>query len=532
LRNINFTTTILFFLAYLGCAEAGHTLSFSSAFATFWPPSGLAIVILALKPWRDWPLLLVAMVAANITSDMIHEKTLAVSLGFCCANLLEAITGAAILRVFAPAPFRLDHWRQALLMVAPAVISTGVGGLIGAAVVCNAFNASYAATFPMWWVSDAVGVLVIGPIVLSIVSREEHLVRRTSVTQWTWFAVAMGLLCGISLYVFRFEERAMVWTTIPPLLWLAFQFEVTGVSLGVVALSLVSVICTKAGFGPFANSEAIYDRVVVSQTYLGTLSVVFLMVATTVRQRRLESQKVVESAAELRQTIELLKRSNADLEQFSFIASHDLRSPLRAVSNLARWVIEDCGDQLPESSAKNLGKLEARTQRMQRLLDGLLEYSRISSYQGVAEPIDVPQLIEEHLEKNPPPNGFEVKVEVANLSLQTDKELLGACLSHLIENGVKHHDKQQGQVTVTASEAGQFVEFVVEDDGPGVQPEFHAKIFEILQTLKPRDEVEASGLGLAIVRRVAEHCGGRVSIDQSNSRGARFRLQWPKSIKF
>jgi signal transduction histidine kinase len=101
-------------------------------------------------------------------------------------------------------------------------------------------------------------------------------------------------------------------------------------------------------------------------------------------------------------------------------------------------------------------------------------------------------------------------------------------LRNLVNNAVKHHDKQSGEVVLSAKRAGDFVEFVVRDDGPGILPEFHDKIFQLFQTLKRRDEVEGTGMGLAIVKKLVERQNCRITVhSQGNGTGTQFRFQWP-----
>ena len=105
---------------------------------------------------------------------------------------------------------------------------------------------------------------------------------------------------------------------------------------------------------------------------------------------------------------------------------------------------------------------------------------------------------------------------------------LETVLRNLINNAIKHHDRADGHVHIVAEEHDDFVEFCVIDDGPGIHPQYHERIFELFQTLKPRDQVEGSGMGLAIVKKTVENYGGSITVESTEGEGATFRFTWPK----
>jgi signal transduction histidine kinase len=101
-------------------------------------------------------------------------------------------------------------------------------------------------------------------------------------------------------------------------------------------------------------------------------------------------------------------------------------------------------------------------------------------------------------------------------------------LRNLIGNAVKHHHREDGRIVIRTRDLGDWLEFLVEDDGPGIHPMYHKRIFELFQTLHPRDQVEGSGMGLAIVKKLVESQGGIIELDSAEGKGARFRFTWPK----
>jgi PAS domain S-box-containing protein len=223
-----------------------------------------------------------------------------------------------------------------------------------------------------------------------------------------------------------------------------------------------------------------------------------------------------------------LERSNQELDRFAYIASHDLKAPLRAIDHLAHWIAEDAGEVLPESSRADLVLLQQRVGRMAELLDSLLAYSRIGRNQSEPEAIDLGCLVRDILAMLEIPDAFTVTVAADLPTLQAPKTPVDLVLRNLIGNALKHHDRADGCLAISGRDLGDRVEVMVADDGPGIAPVYHEQIFQMFQTLKPRDEVEGSGIGLALVKKTVEHYGGTIAVEAEETAGAQFRLTWPK----
>lgn len=222
-----------------------------------------------------------------------------------------------------------------------------------------------------------------------------------------------------------------------------------------------------------------------------------------------------------------LARSNRELDQFAYVASHDLKAPLRAISQLANWTIEDAGDRLPPAAQKHLEKLRGRIGRMNLLLDDLLAYSRAGRLHHAPERVDTAALVRDVVETLAPPAAFRIELPDPMPVVYTERVPLEMVLRNLIGNAIKHHNRTDGQVTIHVRQEDQRLLFTVTDNGPGIDPQFHTRIFELFQTLQPRDRVEGSGMGLAIVKRIVEYRGGRVSVESTAGQGASFHFTWP-----
>ena len=222
-----------------------------------------------------------------------------------------------------------------------------------------------------------------------------------------------------------------------------------------------------------------------------------------------------------------LARSNADLEEFAYVASHDLKAPLRAISHLVEWISEDIEVTASTETIDNLKLLRGRVVRLQSLLDGLLAYARIGKARVSYEQVDVNQVVRDVVAVLSPPPGFQIVCDGKLPLLRTHRTPILVVLQNLIANGIKHHDRDEGRITVAMKLANGVAEFRVRDDGPGIEPRFHERIFVIFQTLSSRDELESSGIGLAIVKKRVEAHGGRIWVESAPpARGTTIVFTW------
>jgi len=222
-----------------------------------------------------------------------------------------------------------------------------------------------------------------------------------------------------------------------------------------------------------------------------------------------------------------LARSNADLEEFAYVASHDLKAPLRAISHLVEWISEDIEVTASTETIDNLKLLRGRVVRLQSLLDGLLAYARIGKARVSFEQVDIGQVVRDVVAVLSPSAGFEVVCEGTLPLLRTHRTPILVVLQNLIANGLKHHDRAEGRIAIAMKLVNGVAEFRVSDDGPGIEPRFHERIFVIFQTLSSRDDVETSGIGLAIVKKRVEAHGGRIWVESAPPvRGTTIVFTW------
>jgi len=226
-----------------------------------------------------------------------------------------------------------------------------------------------------------------------------------------------------------------------------------------------------------------------------------------------------------------LAAANHELEEFAFVASHDLKAPLRVIDNCSKWIEEDLRPHLTADTLENMTLMRGRVKRMEKLLDDLLEYSKIGkkSDPRANEIIKGEELMENIIALLCPPPGFKVEIYPGFAALSLPRMPLQQILMNLIGNAIKHHDKKTGHIEIAVENLPEFYAFTVKDDGPGIAPQFHAEIFKMFQTLKPRDQVEGSGMGLAMVRKHVEAAGGTLDLVSAEGEGSIFRFTWPKT---
>ncbi len=240
------------------------------------------------------------------------------------------------------------------------------------------------------------------------------------------------------------------------------------------------------------------------------------------------AQEIFDLNIILTKTTALLEERNQELDQFTYVVSHDLKAPLRAVTNLSQWIEEDLEGQLSEEGQRHMYLLRDRVYRMENLINGLLEYSRIGRAQILPETVDVQALVAEIIDSLAPPSTFTVEVQAEMPTLRTKRLLLRQVLANLIGNAIKHHDRPDGHVWISMQEQETMWKFSVTDDGRGIVREYHEKIFGMFQMLEARGTAESTGVGLAIVKKIVESEGGTMQLESQLGEGAVFSFTWPR----
>lgn len=222
-----------------------------------------------------------------------------------------------------------------------------------------------------------------------------------------------------------------------------------------------------------------------------------------------------------------LEKKNKELDQFAYITSHDLKSPLRGINNLTEWIQEDMGENMSADSAKYFGMLRGRVHRMENLINSILKYSRAGKTLEDQEKINTRDLVFEILNNTEMPSNTAVLVDEALPMVTANKRDLKEVFNVFISNAINHNFSEEPVLNITYKHLGSKIEFCIADNGPGIAQEFHEKIFTIFQTLERRDDVENIGAGLAIGKKIVEDYGGAVTLESEPGKGAKFYFTWP-----
>lgn len=227
-----------------------------------------------------------------------------------------------------------------------------------------------------------------------------------------------------------------------------------------------------------------------------------------------------------------IAETNRDLESFAHVVSHDLKTPIRGMQDLTEFLEEDLGTYLASDEAdpevgRNLRRLRDQARKSDTLITGILDYSVVGIHDEIRSLVDGRRVVEdirESLGVRPEQLVIEGELPI----FHTGAVRFGQVLANLVGNAFKyHHDPERAVTRVRAERCGRFHRFHVVDDGPGIEPRFHERVFEAFTTLERGKRIDSSGIGLSIVRKSVELNGGEVGVDSSPGHGADFHFTWP-----
>jgi len=246
-----------------------------------------------------------------------------------------------------------------------------------------------------------------------------------------------------------------------------------------------------------------------------------LAVARDITQRKKAEQRQAE-------LVEKVESINKELKDFAYIVSHDLKAPLRGIRTLADWLTTDYVDKLDEKGREQMGLLGSRVDRMHNLIDGILTYSRVGRVEEKQVKVNLNELIPRIIDSLAPPKNITVKIENELPVVECGQTRIMQVFQNLLSNAVKYIDKPKGRIKVGCVEEAGFWKFSVADNGPGIEEKNFERIFQIFQTLSPRDEVESTGVGLTVVKKIVEMYGGKIWVESKPGQGSTFFFTLPK----
>ena len=255
----------------------------------------------------------------------------------------------------------------------------------------------------------------------------------------------------------------------------------------------------------------------------------YTKITRDVTDRKMLLDQIRQHAEELELRIAEREQTNAELEAFSYSVSHDLRAPLRAIEGFTNAFIEDFGNQVPEQGLEYLREVTGAAERMNRLVQDLLNFSRLSRIQFELSPTDLRRAVQQACRQAG--DGPHVRVEVPpGLSVIANEQTLVQVLTNLIANGMKFQRPGiDPEVVISAQRREGQVRISVRDNGIGIAPEHQERIFQVFERLHGQEEYPGTGIGLAIVKRGVQRMNGRFGLDSKLGEGSTFWVDLPEA---
>jgi two-component system, LuxR family, sensor kinase FixL len=256
------------------------------------------------------------------------------------------------------------------------------------------------------------------------------------------------------------------------------------------------------------------------------------IIAKDITERKRAESQVRELNEHLEQLVAVrtgqLQAVNQELDAFAYVVSHDLKAPLRGITQLAGWLMSDYAASLDEEGRNMLRLMVGRSKRMHEMIEGILQYSRVGRVKESPTEVHLNRLVADVVDLLAPPDMIEITISPGLPVVYESEMRLRQVFQNLISNAIRYMDKPAGKISISCTEKAADWEFAIADTGPGIAPQYHEKIFQIFQTLAPRDEIESTGIGLALVRKIVEVLNGRIWLDSIEGQGTTFYFTLPK----
>lgn len=225
-----------------------------------------------------------------------------------------------------------------------------------------------------------------------------------------------------------------------------------------------------------------------------------------------------------------LKKINKQLDQFAYVVSHDLKAPLRGITTITEFLEEDLKDKLDESTREDFALLRQRVARMQNLITDILEYSKIGRQKVEKSKFETKKLIKEIINDLAAPENFKITIGNSFPKINAELVFISQIFSNLISNSIKYNDKAAAAIDITCYTEGEYLAFSFKDNGIGIDPQYHEKVFEVFQTIDFKDDIDSTGIGLSTVKKIADEIGAKIKLESQLGEGANFIVHLPLNV--
>lgn len=280
------------------------------------------------------------------------------------------------------------------------------------------------------------------------------------------------------------------------------------------------------------QAPAVFDIIKVATFHPDDRRKGLVVVGRDITERKRAEEDVrklnIELEARVQQRTAQLEATNKELESFAYVVSHDLKAPLRNITQLIKWLVDDYSGAFDEQGLEYVRLLLNRVKRMDNLINGVLEYSRIGRIVHSDEPLDLNLLLLEVLDTLAPSPEITITLAENFPVIVGDKIRILQVFQNLIGNAMKFMDKSRGEIAIDYRDDGTCWQFSVRDNGPGIEARYYEQIFQIFQTLYAHDDIEGTGIGLAIVKKIIMFYHGKIWVESEIGKGSTFYFTLPK----
>jgi signal transduction histidine kinase len=518
-----FTQVAAVAVVYVLAARAGLTLDAVSGFASLvWAPTGIALAAVLLGSGRIWPGVFIGALIANLLTG---APALAAA-GIAAGNTLEAVAGAYALTRVPGFQMRLDSLRDVFaLIVLSALLSTMISATIGVASLYFAGvtpQTNVAATWRTWWIGDAIGALLVAPLILvwAAPPRAPFLTRRLAEA-----AILVLGLVATSLIVFIVSVSrgggpvGQAYVFFPLLMWAAIRFGQRGATAATAMVSAIAIAGTVLGRGPFIQ-PTLHASLLALQTFMGITAATFLVLGASISERE-------RSREQLRGARDVARGANRAKAEFLAVMSHELRTPLNAIAGYAELLSLGVSGALNQKQSDAVVRIRTNQQHLLALIDDVLSFARIEAGNTPIKPEPVPVCEAlDSLEAIFRPDLARQELTYiwngcdASLVARADPIKLRQILLNVLGNAIKF-TPAGGRIELSARQSGDRISICVSDTGIGIPADKIDLVFDPFyqgQTGTTR-EYPGVGLGLSISRDFARAMGGDIHIESAPNEG-------------
>jgi signal transduction histidine kinase len=510
-------------ILYVAAARAGLMLDAVSGFASLvWAPTGIALAVVLLMGRRIWPGIFVGAFVANA----ITGAPLLAASGIAIGNTLEAVIGAYALKRVPGFQLRLDCLRDVFaLIVFAALLSTMISATIGVASLRFAGLAApqnLAQTWGTWWIGDAIGALLVAPLILVWVTTPRTRLPARRLLEAAVLVIGV-LVASLVVFIVSVSRGGgplgQAYVFFPLLMWAAIRFGQRGAVTATAIVSAIAIAGTVLGRGPFIQ-PTLHDSLLALQAFMGITAATFLVLGASISERK-------RSAEQLRLARDVANAANRAKAEFLAVMSHELRTPLGAIAGYAELLSLGLSGPLTPKQVDAIARIRSNQQHLLALIDDVLSFARIEA--GKTPMADDPVRVSEAVNSLEALVRPELRRKDLNyiwnesdptLVVRADAVKLRQILLNVLGNAIKF-TPPAGRIEVSALRTGNRISIRVSDTGIGIPADKLDRVFEPffqVQTGTTR-EYPGVGLGLAISREFSRAMGGDIAVESVLGKG-------------